>query len=440
MRSETFRQVQNSDGVALPIALLSLVAVTILVTSVLLSSSTEVVLSSAHQDATRGLFNAEGAIEAYVAAQGAALTPATTNYTPPGGSEVELSVTRLASVPSSDAAFSSDPSLNDITYAVTATPRRGGRRVTALIKRVTHRFNVTINAGLLSGDNVSVSGGAKLSDGSDSPIDPGTGQQLCTDTDGAKAVQLTSNSNGTVSTSGGGTIVGAVETLNVQTKDIVQSTFGRTLQQLIDGADIKLNSRDFKDGKVVTHNVGKVTSLLGQGATPMQNTPLNWGCPADIFADCRLPTYRDADTTRLPVIAIDAGSTACDRKNTNCSSVWNTAIVDMSHGQGILIVYNGNFHIAGQFAFKGVILVEGSFTIDGRGGDAVNAPKIEGAVIGLGLNAQGQQSTVSDNSAAGNATVRYNRCAINLVTQQTTRAVPDPRLEGRTFGWFEVVR
>lgn len=438
--SDLTRHARNHDGVALPVALFALVAVTILVTSLLLSSATEVSLSAAHQDATRGLFTAEGAIEAYVAANGANLAPTPSggvSYIPPDGTsrdEVTINVEVLGNVPNKSPTYASNALWNDTTYAITAAPRRGGRQVVAMIAKVMEVFTANIDAGMVSGDNVVVSGGAKLSDGSDSPIDPTTGQAICADTVGGKAVQTTTDAQ-LATTSGGGEILGENEKINLPSGELVKNIFGRTLDEMITSADIHLNSRDFTG-----HNVGKVTSLGGVGTNPMQQSPLNWGCPADIFVGCET----DADLTRLPIVAINAASTVCTKVKgvEKCDpDVWNTAIVDMSHGQGILIVYNGNFHVAGQFAYKGIILVEGSFIIDGRGStDPQNAPKVEGAVIGLGLNRDGTQSTVSDNTAAGNSTVRYNRCAISLVTQQMQQSNPVRRMRGRTFGWFEVVR
>ena len=62
-------------GVALPLALLGLVGVSLIVTTALLTSSTEYAISSAHQDATRALYIAEGGLQAYVAEYGSALAP-----------------------------------------------------------------------------------------------------------------------------------------------------------------------------------------------------------------------------------------------------------------------------------------------------------------------------------------------------------------------------
>lgn len=434
------RSTRDERGVALPVALLALVAVSILVTSLLLSSATEVSLSAAHQDATRGLFTAEGAIEAYVAQTGENLAPtpaAGVSYIPPGGTsrdEVTIRVEVLGNVPNKVTQYSTLTAWNDTTYAVTATPRRGGRQVVAMIDKVMEKFTVMIDAGLVSGDNVKVSGGALLSDGSDS--------QICADSVGGKAVQTTTNAD-TAKIEGSGRILGENEKITVPRGDLVKNIFGRTLEEMIASADIHLNSRDFKDDRGnVTHNVGKVTSFGGVGAPRpnMQNTPLNWGCPADMFADCQLPENRDADTTRLPVVAINASSTECVKVKgveTCDPNVWNTAIVDMSHAQGILIVYNGNFRVAGQFAFKGIIVVQGTFAIEGT---STTGPRVEGAVIGLGMARDGTQSTIADNTASGGATVRYNRCATNLVTGQIQENAPIRRMGGKTFGWFEVVR
>ncbi len=165
---KTFRLIRSREGVALPVALLSLIAVTILVTSVLLSSSTEGVLSIAHQDATRGLFNAEGAIEAYIAQSQLTLEQKNVRYLPPGGSvrdSVLLAVSVLGEYPSPIQGFP-----NDFVFSVAATPVRGGRRVVAMIHKVNAPINMNVEGGLISGDDVNAKGNSTISDGSDSKI------------------------------------------------------------------------------------------------------------------------------------------------------------------------------------------------------------------------------------------------------------------------------
>ena len=53
-------------GIALPVALLGLVAVSLMVTTVLLTSSTESAVGAAHVDAARSLYTAEQGLNTFV--------------------------------------------------------------------------------------------------------------------------------------------------------------------------------------------------------------------------------------------------------------------------------------------------------------------------------------------------------------------------------------
>ena len=61
----------GQQGIALPLALLGLVAVTLLVTTVLLTSGSEFAVSASQKEADRSLYSASGALEDYVAGQAA---------------------------------------------------------------------------------------------------------------------------------------------------------------------------------------------------------------------------------------------------------------------------------------------------------------------------------------------------------------------------------
>lgn len=400
------RHVRNHDGVALPVALLALVAVTILVTSVLLSSATEVSLSAAHQDATRGLFTAEGAVEAYVAQNQLALAPVNNlPYLPTGGSardSVFLTVAVLGRVANPTPTFP-----DDTTFSITAVPvRSGGRQVVAMITKVNRQIDMNVDGGLISGDNVNLKGNTTVSDGSDS--------QICADSVGAKALQHTSNT--TVTTSGNVKIVGEQEQVTVPKADLVQQLFGTDLKTLVSKADVKFGFDGFPP--LAQDPITSLNSIANR--TTPQLTPYNWGCPNDVYTGCET----DTDLAHLPMIAINAGG--------------GTVNVNLSHGQGMLIVYNGNLSIQGNFAYKGVILVEGNFDIRASGTGAT-APKIEGAVIGLGYSPTGGESQV-DNDVTGTPTIRYNRCAMNTIRTSWQETKSFLRMGGRTFGWFEVVR
>lgn len=412
--------VQDRQGVALPVALLALVAVSIIVTSVLLSSATEVTLSVAHQDATRGLFRAEGAIEAYVAQNQLSLAGVTNQrYLPPGGSasdSVLVTVSVLGNVPNPDADFAGNPQFNDTTFSVAAAPLRGGRQVVALIDKVFRPIRMTVEGGLVTGDTINLKGNTTVSDGSDS--------QICADTVGGKAIQTAPGA--IVNTDGNVKIIGEQEQTPVERTDLVQQMFGTDLKSLIARADIHFKRTTAVAGSTVFAN-DPITSdpaikwpKVADKVTP-QNTPYNWGCPADVFTSSTGATQciLDGDETHRPIVAIDAEGGTIDAQ--------------LSHGQGMLIIYNGNLKVAGNFTYKGVILVEGNFDIFATGGGS-SAPKIEGAVIGVGTGSK------VDNDLAGSPTIRYNRCAINLLRQQWEETKVFRRMGDRTYGWFEVVR
>ncbi len=427
--SNLYRHVRNHDGVALPVALFALVAVTILVTSLLLSSATEVSLSAAHQDATRGLFTAEGAVEAYVAQNQLALARVDDlRYLPAGGSardSVLLTVSVLGRVANPTPTFP-----DDTTFAITASPiRGGGRQVVAMIDKVNRPTTMNVEGGLISGDNLDIKGNTTVSDGSDSKI--------CADSVGGKALQSTQGTTVSLSNQAQSNLIGENEKIATAKGDLVRQLFGTDLQSLIAKADIKFTRATAVTGSVLMTNAAITSEPVqppqtANKLTP-QNTPYNWGCPADVYGSYgtgqnstvwTTACVLDGDETHMPLVAIDAQG--------------GTVNVNLSHGQGMLIVYNGNFTVAGNFAYKGVILVEGNFDIRATGGGSI-APKIEGAVIGLGFGTNNVE-TVDDNTTTGSPTIRYNRCAVNMLRNSWETTKPFLRMGGRTFGWFEVVR
>ena len=414
IRSGGLKRFRHSrEGVALPVALFALIATALLITGVLLTSATEVTLSAAHQDATRDLHVAEGAIEAYVAATNTQLS-ARNNlpYTPPGGTssdQVRLDVKLLAE------AVNPNPGMPaDSTFSITATPSRGGRQVTALITVANRPINMNVNGAIVVGNNVSFKGATTISDGSDSKI--------CADSVGATAIQTTSNA--TVTKSNNTTVIGEQEQTAASRERLIENMFGTTLDQLKAKADIKFGPKAFGTTQV---------SSAGSTANPAnpQATPYNWGCPADVFLDAQGVTQceLDSDRTYLPLVAIDAS---------NADGSWGSVTVNLSHAQGMLVVYNGDLNIQGNLQFKGAIIVEGNFKVAATGGGA-NTPKIEGAIIGLGYGSSGVVSEV-EHTTTGAPTIRYNRCAINAIQSawQTSRSFRT--FDQGTFGWVEAVR
>lgn len=381
------------DGVALPMALLALVAVSVLVTAGFLTSSTELSLSFAHRDGVRSLYQADGAVQAYIAETNLGLEPvADLEYIAPSAAEgVRINVTRVASFPTQRQA----PPANagpDIVYSVQATPERGGRSVLSLAQVETQQFRPNINAGATFGQDLNVQGSVTISN----KATVGT----CDQPDADAAIVFDKDS-GLTTGGNAATIEGKVDT----TSHTRQQLMGYTL----DGIDIRTlaNNAEIKFG-FDGHDPFDSSLRVN---VDRQDLRYNWGCPAGMGLGCSSSTHAQ----RMPTVAIDAGTT--DVK------------INGDYGQGMLIILGGanTVEFAGNFSYRGIILVEGSVKITGT-------PYFEGALI-----AAGEGDIQIDNSlSAGNPTIRYNRCAVEAAAN-AFQPIPTS-LAGRPFGWFEVVR
>lgn len=380
-------------GVALPIALLGLVVVSLLVTAALLTSSTELALSSAQREGSRSLYDADAAIERFVAQQADAgvLRPDTTYASP--DARYNVRVTRLANLSGSG----STATWQNETFALVATPVNGrGRMVGAMVStsKILRKFNTNITAGATSGGDVKIQGNATISNGR------GT---ACGDT-ANNALEVTQGSK--VTLAGTPNIVGGIDTTSYTKDSLVARVLGGTsLDSLAKYAQIKFGPRFSKPTFT-----GRVNADL---STPKD---YNWGCPGGMGLTCAAK-----DTAYYPLIAIDAGG--------------GSVTINGDYGQGILVVVNGSLQLQGNLMFKGIILVEKDLSVGG--GQGQYDGKIQGAVISLG-----QSSTVEDN-VGGTAVITYDKCSItaaqdafngnNLSNQRQTFNVG-------TFAWFEVVR
>lgn len=397
-------QPKGNEGVALPVALFGLVAVSVLVTSALVTSSTELALSRAHQDGTRALYAADGALEQFVA-QRAAMTSNIENRLAPGSYTVNGSGGEGFSVAVAEL-FRGDPIAlpggafrRSETYSLVASPSSGrGRSVGALIEvsRLASAFSFNVDSGLTLGSDATVSGSATISDGSSAGA-------AC---DSASAAAAIRHADGTsVKKQGNGhDIYGAI------VKD------ARSSQQLM--AHV-LNGHDLAElSQYATFRFGPMfgqpafTDGVSQTAT---NPSYRWGCPAQLVTGC---TAQQA--AFYPTVVIDANGGTVDLTGT--------------HGQGILVIRNGDIHIRGNFKFAGILLVEGTLRVTGT-------PRIEGGVIAMGDEAiidPGDATTTS-----GNSLIRYNKCQIVEAQRGMTLASMNTAaqtIDTPTFAWFEVVR
>lgn len=407
----------GAPGFALPAALLGLMLLSALTLGLLLASATESALSFAQRDATADLYAADGALQAYVAARNHELAPvAGVLYQAPGSATpVRITVERLAQSTAATGRVTS--------FAVSAEPAEGGRRVSAMVRvREESLANVDfgpIDAALTLGGDAKVAGA--VPQGEQYKISNGADSDLC---DPALAA------NHAVVHAAGTTVT---DRADQRLGDRQQSASDREalIREVLGGVsmrDLAWNA-DLKFGAYFNRPAWET-----RGVRSGTRDPFDWSCPRDLIAKVRAarpnanqPCAPDAEF--FSVIAIDGQN--------------RDVVIDNWHGQGLLVVINGTLRIQGGFVFKGLILAERNVVFSG-GGSA--DPTVEGAVISAGelIVDDEQAAGAGPTQATGKAQIRFNRCALNAVQAafngdgQQHWGAPD--VLGRTFAWSELVR
>lgn len=397
--------ISNRRGVALPLALLGLVIVSFLVTSAIVTSGSELVVSSTHQTATSALYGADGAVERYVGLKSAAAATSSDSLSPTlsqpqllGG--FNMHVARLSSSTQTASGVMSQRQL----YSVIARPADGrGRSVGALIRtaRDVKLFSLTVTSGLSVGGDISITGTSAISDGRNTTC--GVAAQ--------NAVEVSSGS--TITQGGSSTVEGNKVVMDYTKAQMVERLLGGlTIQEAVAYASVKFGPGEYNQRSRSWDNT--------TGPRPRDHK-YNWGCPANSGLACTTATGNESNVTYYPMVAIDANN--------------GTVAIEGDHGQGVLIVYNGSATIKGNMVFQGIIVVERDLTVQGT--SSGGGVKIEGAIVALGEN-----STVEDNTS-GNATVIYNQC-INAKAQEEANAqrlaMAPQMFPNRTTSWFELIQ
>jgi hypothetical protein len=406
------------EGAALPFALLALLILSLLAAGLLLSSSTERVLSRTHVEATEELYLAEGAVHAWIAARGHHLAAeAVDSWLPPGGTApVRIMVERLAAP-----GGPGDADRNTL-FAVHAEPARqgGGRGVVALMRarqQPLPDLDVDLGAAITAGESSS----ASVTAGSATVVTDGTDHPLCPVEDGRAGSAWLLARDRSLSLVGGAQLAGSVTVSTDPTDALLRSVL-----------------RDLGIRDLAWNAGARFGRHFNEPSFPAEPQPVHsshpdprfrWGCPADVIDAVRAsatasslppPCPAGADTAAYVTVAIDAEN--------------RTIVLDGEHAQGILIVLNGSLHLRDRFVFKGLILAERDVRISGGGGNW--PPSIEGAIVARG--------GVAIEGGAGARAVRFNRCAIDRAQAAFNGPIPGtwgtPRLIGRPHGWFEVTR
>jgi hypothetical protein len=426
MNDRETRRSQRSEGIALPVALLSLVAISVLVTGILITSSTEAALSIAQQDGTEDLYAAEGAIEAWVAARNHTLAPeVVTGWIPPGGSRpLRITVERL--MQAAPDAGNADRNALFAIHAEPIRPAAGARSTVAFIRArqmELEPFEGEIDAPLTTGGDLRLEAGQtgtyRLYDGRDSPF--------C-DADASAGDGLLHAHRASVVLGGGDPVQGEVRRSELDGQALLDEVLGGvSMRDLAWNADLRFGryfqQPGWQDG--------------AQPSSHAADSRLDWGCPRELVSAIRAAsTTKPAecssavDADRYTIVAIDGEN--------------GTVTLDADHGQGLLIVINGDLHITGGFVFQGLILVERDFRLDGGG---ANWPaSIEGAIVAGGqlIVDDAGAAGLGGSSVGGQRAIRFNRCALQQAQQAFNArdggAWAAPRVQGRTHAWFEVLR
>ncbi|CAN5826633.1 hypothetical protein BH23GEM6_BH23GEM6_21870 [soil metagenome] len=388
---------RDERGVALPLALIGLVAVSLMVTTALITSSTEAAISTAHQDATQALYAAEGGLQAFVAQNGVALTPSSIggNYVPPGGTAADAVI--ITTTHLGDRSLGSEGARLRLFSVAARSVANGSREVVAMLRQI---------------------------------FPPGT--------------PFKTNVQSAVTLSGDLHVQGNAFTINgrVQAGDSCAAGGVAAVHHAQD-SDITVNNPNHWDNFLGTDADGN--SVTGTDALKNSNTSKEemiravLGLPAGMTLDdfiARIPPANKWGPRYTPqgaaprvfngTVAVGEGVAVVDGDG---------KFVDLYGVEGLLIIVNGHLRMRGNSSFKGIIIVEGNF-------DLAGTPTVRGALISM--DDVNQNVIDLDESAigAGHVTVQYDACMIrnaeNAYAKLSNSDIP-PTIQA-TLSWMEVVR
>jgi hypothetical protein len=377
-------------GMALPVALVGLVAMSLLVTTALLTSTAESAMSAAQAGSTRLLYSAEGGISEVlrtVALEQAELEPGARIVVLPENQQ-RVRVTAAVLREARDPAAPDDPRAWTRTYSLTAEPvdARGnprGRAVVAMVRQrraPTGPLALDIRSALTLGGDLRLDGGVfTVSGQSDACAADGVAAvRTAGDSevagDAANLARLAGHAGG-----GGTTGTSAMERAPGARRDLAREVLrGRGLDDVVDAVP-------------PAHRYGP---RFGGSA---------WDGSLDAGEG-------------VAVVDADGGT------------------VEIRSGGGVVIVVDGDARMQDGSSFDGVIVVEGNVALSG---DAT----IRGALVSFAMRG-GSALADDDSPLSGSVTVQYDRCVIDAALRRfgdTAGAAP-ARIVGNAFAWFEVVR
>jgi hypothetical protein len=385
--------VHDRRGVALPLALVGLVIVSLLVTGALLTSTTEATISSAYVDGSRALYDADGGLQSYVADRDdVVLQPGVETIPVPGTtSQVRITTAQLRQTGGGADTIRR-------TFSITAQPMVGTREAgRAVVTMVSQKIpppafvNANITSAMTIGGDLQVKGNAfEVTGVSSACLPPGQ--------NGVDAVRAAVGSEITVNNEKHyANFMGVDDNGNIVSGEAAIDRSDLTREEL---------ARNVLGGPSLAEMIAGIPLRKKWG--PRFNRPR---------FDQRSPNANFmAPSDTVAVVDAMGGK------------------VSLQGGSGLLIIVNGSLEMKGNASFQGIIIVEGNFELSGN-------PQVDGALISLAMD--GNNSIELDDSAVGNGniTVQYDRCKINQAVEGMSRVASNqPPLTSRTFAWFELVR
>jgi hypothetical protein len=395
---------RDRQGIALPIALFGLLAMTVMIGSALVTSTTELAISRAHREAMRSLFGADAAIERLVAER-AILAEADqrladgTHALEVDGRRYDVVVVEIFRSQPEEAPHGGLERYE--TFSLVAEPFSGrGRSVGAMMeaRRTAEPVSLNIDAALTSGSSLTIGAGATVTSGSE-------GEGSCGGAGAPVAIRHSADpEHGSPEIEG--MVVGPIESDERSPGELMHHVLGETsLERIEELAGIRFGPRFGRP-------VFQAGRRPGQSASDVE---YRWGCPARLVVGCTAE-----QSGHYPTVVVDAAGGVVDIRG--------------DHGQGILLVRNGGLHLGGDFRFQGIIIVEGSLNV-------TEAPILQGAVIALG--GESSIGTGSGRESGGAALIIHDRCEIDSAQRGLTLLALESaaqNLDSSTFGWFEVIR
>ena len=353
---------KNERGIALPVALFSLVVIGVLVTGTFFAGRLE-------QQSGQNTFFASQAAEAAEAGISDAIgttTPGDLLSLTTGGAAANLGSVSLGT------RVDASRQLSRLTSSVFLIRSEGSRRNAAgtalatrsagsLVRLVTPRL--VMKGGLTAVGRINVTGNATVSGNDTTP--PGwlsaPGVECPAEADKPGVVY-----NGTLVQTGSSSITGSPPTLADATLDPTTLLGGTTFDQLKALRTLTLTS-----------NINGIGPALTNSVPPKCNTGVqtNWGAPTDPASPC---------FNYFPIIY----------------HYGDLSLSGSGSGQGILLV-EGTLSVQGRVSFFGPVIATGAVNVRGTGTDDV---KFYGGIIASDVQ-------LDDSRLSGNATVLYSSCA-----------------------------